>query len=93
MAPIIGYSNMRVNSIDTTSDKDEFAKWMHGPNFKAIKTATAQAIESRTSEKPTSFAALLKQADQDNQKPQKVELRPANRLAPLGLLGHVDILA
>jgi hypothetical protein len=86
MAPIIGYSNIRVNSIDTTSEKDEFEKWMHGPNFRAIKSATAQAVENRTTQQ-ASFATILKQADQDNNKVEKVQLRPANRL------NNIDILA
>lgn len=85
MTPFIGYSNIRVNSIETTSDKDEFGKWMHGPNFRAVKTSTAQAVENRTTEK-TSFATLLKQADQDNNKAETVQLRPANRLVNLDIL-------
>lgn len=84
-SPIVGYSNMRVNSIDTTSEKDEFEKWMHGPNFRAVKSATAQAVENRTTEK-ISFATLLKQADQDNDKTEKVQLRPANRLNAIDIL-------
>ncbi len=86
MTPFIGYSNIRVNSIDTTSEKDEFSKWMHGPNFRAVKSSTAQSVENRATEK-TSFATLLKQSDQDNQVAGKVQLRPTNRLS------NIDILA
>ncbi|HAJ90991.1 MAG TPA: hypothetical protein DCM27_08310 [Rhodospirillaceae bacterium] len=92
MASIIGYtnySNNRVNSIDTTSEKDEFGKWLHTPNFRAVKTATAQAVEGRNEK--ISFATLLKQADQDNQKAEKVELRPNNLLGKN--LSNIDILA
>lgn len=88
--PIIGYSNTRVNSIDTTSEKDEFGKWMHGPNFRAVKSSTGQAVESKVVEK-TSFATLLKQADQDNSKVEKVELHPVNRLSLSNI--NIDILA
>lgn len=85
MLPITGYSNIKVNSIDTTSEKDEFSKWLHTPNFRAIKTATAQAVEDKSTEK-TSFATLLKQAEQDNSRGEQVELRPANRFTNLDIL-------
>ena len=87
MAPTIGYSNIRVNSIDSSTDKDEFGKWLHTPNFRTVKIATAQAVEGRVAQK-TSFATLLKQADQDNTRPDKVELRPRTNL-----LGNIDIIA
>lgn len=87
MAPTIGYSNIRVNSIDSSTDKDEFGKWLHTPNFRTIKIATAQAVDGRIQQRP-SFATLLKQADQDNVRTDKVELRPrANNI------GNIDIIA
>lgn len=87
MTPTIGYSNTRVNSIDSSSEKDEFGKWIHTPNFKAIRSASnAQDVNNRT--RQMSFATLLKQADQDNGKAAQVELRPANRQ-----FTNIDILA
>lgn len=75
LPPISGYSNLRVNSIETTSEKDEFEQWMHRPNFRAVKTVTAQAVGNKVAE-ATPFATLLKQADQDNNAVNKVECVP-----------------
>lgn len=86
LPPISGYSNLRVNSVETTSEKDEFGQWLHTPNFRALKTVTAQAVENKTAER-TSFATLLKQAEQDNNQTEQVELRPTNRFS------NIDILA
>lgn len=86
MLPVTGYSNLKVNSIDTTSEKDEFGQWLHNPNFRAVKSATAQAVEGKVTDK-TSFASVLKGVEQDNIQTQKVELRTPNRL------NNIDILA
>ncbi len=87
MAPIIGYSNTRVNAPVSSENKDEFGKWLHTPNFRAVKTAAnVQNVENRN--RQASFASLLKQAEQENGiKSSNIELRPANRQS------FIDILA
>lgn len=85
MAPIIGYSNTRVNATVSSENKDEFGKWIYTPNFRAIRaTANSQPIENRN--RQSSFATLLKQADQDNTPKSGVELRPANRPSIIDIL-------
>lgn len=87
MAPIIGYSNTRVNPTSSTENKAEYGQWLYSSNFRAIKaTANAQPIDNRN--RQASFATLLKQAEQDNApKSSNIELRPTN------LQTSVDILA
>ena len=78
MTPTIGYSSSRINSIDS-SQGDEFGKWLHSSNFKAVKSAAnAQSVDNQGRR---SFASVLKQVEQDNQRPpsSEVELRPLNR--------------
>lgn len=74
MAPIIGYSNTRINSIDS-SKNGEFDKWIYSSNFRAIKaTSAAQGTDN---ENRKSFANFLK--DAEKQERSTVVLKPANR--------------
>ena len=86
MTPIIGYSSTRVNSIDSSQQKDEYGRWLTSSNFQRIKTiGQNQATDNRN--RQGSFATLLKQAEQDNSPKNKIELKPNS----LNL--SVDILA
>ena len=81
MLPIAGYSNTRVNSIDTTSEKDEFGQWVHMHNFRSAKSSAHAKSDEKNTKREVPFAVLLKQADQDNNAPQRVELRPRSNFA------------
>ncbi len=74
MAPIVGYSNTRINSIDS-SGNGEFDKWIYSSNFRAIKAASA--TQGTDNESRKSFANFMKEAA--NQERSTVVLRPANR--------------
>jgi hypothetical protein len=77
MAPIIGYSNTRVNSIDTTAKNGEFDKWLYSSNFRAVKAASAS--QGTDNENRKSFANFLKDAEKQDR--PSVVLKPANRPA------------
>lgn len=86
MTPIIGYSDTRINSIDS-SQGDEFGKWLHSSNFRAVRAgANAQSVDNKDRR---SFASVLKQVEQDNRpKNPSVELRPTGRG---GLIDLADV--
>ena len=85
MTPTIGYSSSRINSIDS-SQGDEFGKWLHSSNFRAVKSAAnAQSVDNQGRR---SFASVLKQVEQDNHpKSADVELRPVSRGGLLDISG------
>lgn len=85
MAPIIGYSNTRVNPPYSAESKGEYAKWLYTPNFRPVKaTPDNQTQDNRN--RQASFASLLKQAEQDNSTKSNVELRPNNRQTTIDIL-------
>ena len=94
MIPIIGYSANRVKPVED-SPADDFGQWVHAHNFRAVKSAAnSQSTGNNTgndtnNRQQVPFAVLLKQAEQDNSRPQQVELRPrANQF-----FGELDIIA
>lgn len=76
MSPVIGNSDTRVNSVDS-SRKDEFGKWLHSSNYRAVKAAAD--VQNVDNQGRRSFANVLKQVSQDNQKPSGVVLKPVGR--------------
>ena len=85
MAPIIGYSNIRVNPTYSAESKKEYGLWLYAPVSRPAKaTPLNQPIDNRN--RQASFATLLKQAEQDNTPKTTVELRPANRQTSIDIL-------
>lgn len=72
--PINGYSNTRVNSIDSSAKGSEFDKWTYSSNFRAVKAAAG--VQSTDNENRKSFANFLK--DAQKQERSTVVLRPSN---------------
>ena len=87
MAPIIGYSNTRVNPTYSAESKGEYGQWLYTSVSRPAKVTgngNNQPIENRN--RQASFATLLKQAEQDNFKKSDVQLRPANRQVTIDIL-------
>lgn len=79
MTPIIGYSNTRVNSIDSSQTKnDDFAKWLHSPNYKAVKGAANTQGSDTNNNRNKSFASYVQDAAAAKESP--VALRIQNRI-------------
>lgn len=85
MAPIIGYSNTRINPTYSADNKGEYGQWLYAPVSRPAKvTPLNQPIDNRN--RQASFATLLKQAEQDNLLKSSVELRPTNRQTSIDIL-------
>lgn len=82
MTPPIGYSDTRINSINSAGRNSEFDKWIYSPNFKTVKAiAETQATDNKDRK---SFANFLK--DAEKQQRPVVILKPANRAAIIDII-------
>lgn len=85
MAPIIGYSNTRINPTYSAENKGEYGQWLYAPVSRPAKAPPLnQPIDNRN--RQASFATLLKQADQDNTPKPTIELRPTTRQTSIDIL-------